>query len=79
MFEPVHGSAPKYAGKGTANPLATLLTGALMLEDLGMPDAALRLTNAVRFTLARGIRTQDLGGTATTGEVAAAVADAVAG
>jgi 3-isopropylmalate dehydrogenase len=79
LFEPVHGSAPKYAGKGTANPLATLLTGALMLEDLGMPDAALRLTNAVRFTLARGIRTQDLGGTATTGEVAAAVADAVAG
>jgi len=77
LFEPVHGSAPKYAGKGTANPLATILTGALMLEDLGLPEAAARLTRAVQATVARGIRTRDLGGTATTTEVARAVAEAV--
>ena len=79
LFEPVHGSAPKYAGKGTANPMATILTGALMLEQLGLAEAGARLTEAVRTTLAHGIRTRDLGGTATTAEVAIAVVDAVQG
>ncbi len=77
LFEPVHGSAPKYAGKGTANPMATILTGALMLEQLGLVDGATRLTEAVKRVLAAGVRTPDLGGKATTGEVAEAVAAAV--
>ncbi|MBI3981503.1 MAG: isocitrate/isopropylmalate dehydrogenase family protein [Gemmatimonadetes bacterium] len=77
LFEPVHGSAPKYAGQGTANPLATILTGALMLEQLGLGEGAARLTAAVRASLEGGVRTRDLGGTATTRDVATAVAGAV--
>ncbi len=73
LFEPVHGSAPRYAGKGTANPMATILTGALMLEQLGLREAARRLEEAVRGTLEAGVRTPDLAGTATTREVAEAV------
>lgn len=73
LFEPVHGSAPKYAGKGTSNPLAAILTGALMLEELGLSAAARHLESAVRSTLADGVRTPDLGGKATTREVAEAV------
>jgi 3-isopropylmalate dehydrogenase len=73
LFEPVHGSAPKYAGKGTANPMATVLTGGLMLEQLGLRKAGDTLTQAVRSVLADGLRPQDLGGKATTGEVARAV------
>lgn len=73
LFEPVHGSAPKYAGKGTANPMATILTGALMLEQLGLSGGARRLEQAVRRALADGVRPHDLGGRATTSEVAEAV------
>jgi 3-isopropylmalate dehydrogenase len=73
LFEPVHGSAPKYAGKGTANPVATILTGALLLEQVGFMGAAARLQQAVRSVLAAGIRTPDLGGRATTLEAAQAV------
>ncbi len=73
LFEPVHGSAPKYAGKGTANPVATLLTGALLLEQSGLVGAAGRLRQAVRSVLAAGIRTPDLGGSASTLEAARAV------
>lgn len=73
LYEPVHGSAPKYAGKGTANPMATILTGALMLEQLGLSGGARRLEQAVRRALADGVRPNDLGGKATTTEVAAAV------
>src|SRR5881409_2477758 len=74
LFEPVHGSAPPLAGKGVANPMAAVLTGALMLEQLGAPDAARDLERAVRATLAAGVRTPDLGGTAGTRDVAAAIA-----
>ena len=73
LFEPVHGSAPKYAGKGVANPVATMLTGALMLEQLGLADAAARLERAVKDVVADGIRTPDLHGRATTTEMARAV------
>jgi 3-isopropylmalate dehydrogenase len=73
LFEPVHGSAPPLAGKGVANPMAAVLTGALMLEQLGAPDAARDLERAVKDTLAKGVRTPDIGGKATTKEVAAAV------
>ena len=73
LFEPVHGSAPKYAGKGTANPMATILTGALLLEQMGLAEAAARLQQAVRSVLAAGVRTPDLSGSASTSEVARAV------
>jgi len=71
LFEPVHGSAPTLAGKGIANPMAAVLTGALMFEQLGHAGAAGEVERAVRATLQAGVRTQDLGGKATTQEVAA--------
>jgi 3-isopropylmalate dehydrogenase len=73
LFEPVHGSAPPLAGKGVANPMAAILTGALMFEQLGHVDAARRVERAVKDALAAGVRTPDLGGTASTGAAAAAV------
>jgi 3-isopropylmalate dehydrogenase len=73
LFEPVHGSAPSLAGKGVANPLAAILTGALMLEHLGHEDAARAIERAVQQALAAGVRTQDLGGTTSTSAAAAAV------
>jgi len=73
VFEPVHGSAPKYAGQDKANPTALILSGALMLRHLGYPADADRLEAAVRETIASGTRTYDLGGTAGT----AAFADAI--
>ncbi|HET7295587.1 MAG TPA: isocitrate/isopropylmalate family dehydrogenase [Gemmatimonadales bacterium] len=73
LFEPVHGSAPPLAGKGVANPMAAVLTGALMFEQLGHPEAARDLERAVRETLAAGMRTPDIGGTAGTRAVAAAI------
>jgi 3-isopropylmalate dehydrogenase len=69
LFEPVHGSAPPLAGKGVANPMAAVLTGALMLEQLGHAGAARDLERAVRDTLAAGVRPADLGGTANTATV----------
>ncbi|MEJ2084434.1 MAG: 3-isopropylmalate dehydrogenase [Acidobacteriota bacterium] len=69
MFEPVHGSAPKYAGAGTANPMAAILTAALLLEDLGHHEAALEVEAAVQRALAEGVTTRDLGGNRSTDEV----------
>ncbi len=77
LFEPVHGSAPPLAGKGVANPAAAVLTGALLVEHLGYPDAARDLERAVKRALTDGARTPDLGGKATTAEVARAVSDAL--
>lgn len=73
LFEPVHGSAPPLKGKGVANPLAAILTGALMFEQLGHPEAARQLERAVRLALAAGARTPDLGGSTTTRAAADAV------
>jgi len=74
MFEPVHGSAPDIAGKGLANPLAAILSGAMMLDHLGQPDAARAIERAVTAVLEEGIvRTADLGGSSTTQQVANAV------
>jgi tartrate dehydrogenase/decarboxylase / D-malate dehydrogenase len=74
MFEPVHGSAPDIAGKGIVNPLAAILTAALMLEHLELPAAAREVEAAVAAVLAGGkVRTPDLGGTSRTEEVTAAV------
>src|SRR5262245_8766119 len=74
LFEPVHGSAPDIAGKGIANPLATMLAGAMMLDFLGEKDAAVRVEQAVRGVLADGTAvTPDLGGSSTTRSVTDAV------
>jgi 3-isopropylmalate dehydrogenase len=77
LFEPVHGSAPPLAGKNMANPMAAVLTGALMLESLGFPSAAARLNQAVRAVLAEGPTTPDIGGTAGTRDVAKALLEAI--
>jgi isocitrate dehydrogenase (NAD+) len=67
IFEAVHGSAPDIAGRGIANPTALLLAAAMMLDHLGLPDAAERLRSAIRSTLeAKDRLTGDLGGTAGT-------------
>jgi len=70
MFEPVHGSAPDIAGQGIANPIAAVWTAALMLDHLGLPEEAARVLRAIETTTESGILTPDLGGTATTREVA---------
>jgi 3-isopropylmalate dehydrogenase len=74
VFEPVHGSAPDIAGTGKANPLAMILSAALMLRHgLAREEAAASLESAVDRALAGGLRTADLGGTATTAEATEAV------
>lgn len=75
MFEPVHGSAPDIAGKGVANPVAQIWSGAMMLEHLGEMEAAKAVEGAFCSLLAKGgARTADVGGTATTQEVGEAIA-----
>jgi homoisocitrate dehydrogenase len=73
IFEPVHGSAPDIAGKGIANPLATLRSAALLLQHIGEAALAARLEEAALAAIGGSVRTPDLGGTATTGEVVEAV------
>ena len=74
VFEPVHGSAPDIAGQGIANPLAMFLSAALMLRHgLSREDDAARIESAVDRALEAGLRTGDLGGTATTAEATRAV------
>jgi isocitrate dehydrogenase (NAD+) len=76
VFEPVHGSAPKYAGLDKANPTAMILSGALMLRHLGYPDEATRLETAVRDVIAEGTTTTyDLGGVTGTAGFADAIID----
>ena len=79
MFEPVHGSAPDIAGKGVVNPLAAILTAAMMLEHLEMGAAARAVEAAVAAVLAEGkTRTPDLGGKSSTEEVTNAVLEKLA-
>src|SRR5258705_393580 len=79
VFEPVHGSAPKYAGLDKANPTAMILSGGLMLRHLGYADEATRLETAVRDVIGEGVTTTyDLGGTAGTAAFADAVIDRLA-
>jgi isocitrate dehydrogenase (NAD+) len=74
VFEPVHGSAPKYTGMDKVNPLATILSGVMMLKHLGEFEAAARVMRGVTAVLNEGKTvTYDLGGTAKTSEMAAAV------
>ena len=77
MFEPVHGSAPDIAGRGIANPVGAIWSAALMLEHLGLPEAARTLEAAIASVLQEGRSvTRDLGGTAGTTEVGDAIAAA---
>jgi 3-isopropylmalate dehydrogenase len=74
LFEPVHGSAPDIAGTGVANPLAMFLSAAMMLRHgLALESEAAAIESAVDRALADGLRTSDLGGTATTGDATEAV------
>lgn len=78
MFEPIHGSAPKYAGKNVANPVAAILAGALMLEQLGESRAAKRVENAVENAMRDGaFRCRDTGGEDGTDRVGAVIAEYV--
>ena len=75
VFEPTHGSAPKYAGKYKVNPMAMLLTAKLMLDWLGEKEDAKRLENAIAKVIAEGkVKTYDMGGSNTSLEVAEEVA-----
>jgi len=74
MFEPIHGSAPDIAGRGIANPIGAIWAGALMLDHLGRRDVHDRIIGAIERVVASGTaRTPDLGGSATTQEVASAI------
>jgi tartrate dehydrogenase/decarboxylase/D-malate dehydrogenase len=80
MFEPVHGSAPDIAGKGVANPIGQIWSGAMMLEHFGHKQAADAIVRAIEIVLReRGPKTPDLGGNANTKMVGEAIAQAVAG
>ena len=75
VFEPTHGSAPKYTGMYKVNPIATILTAKMMLDWLGENDAATRIENAVAAVISEGsVRTYDMGGSATTLGMAEAIA-----
>ncbi|XVH31380.1 3-isopropylmalate dehydrogenase [Haloferacaceae archaeon DSL9] len=75
LFEPVHGTAPDIAGEGVANPAATLLSAAMLLDHLGYADDGRRVRAAVEDVLSDGPRTPDLGGDASTVDVTDAVLD----
>jgi tartrate dehydrogenase/decarboxylase/D-malate dehydrogenase len=77
MFEPVHGSAPDIYGKGIANPIGQIWSGAMMLEHLGHQEAADAIVKAIETVLEEGPRTPDIGGNASTGELGKAIAEAV--
>ena len=77
MFEPVHGSAPDIAGQEIANPLAAIWSAAMMVDELGNPEAANLLLDALADVTKSGVLTVDLGGTAATGEFGEAVRTAL--
>jgi tartrate dehydrogenase/decarboxylase/D-malate dehydrogenase len=73
----VHGSAPDIYGKGIANPIGQIWSGAMMLEHLGHKDAADAIERAIEKVLKEGPRTRDMGGTANTKEVGKAIAESL--
>lgn len=75
MFEPIHGSAPKYKGMNKVNPIATILSGGLLLENLGLRKSADKLESAVAEVIKEGkVKTYDMGGKSTTSDIGDAVA-----
>ena len=79
LFEPVHGSAPKYAGKNVANPMGAILTAGLMLEYVGWTEEAKRVEDAVRWAVDNDKMTEDLGGALGTREVGHAIVERLGG
>ena len=78
MFEPVHGSAPDIAGKGIANPIGQIWSGAMMLDHLGHPEASAAVLAAIETVLRDSdVKTPDMGGTANTGELGQAIVEAL--
>jgi isopropylmalate/isohomocitrate dehydrogenase-like protein len=78
MFEPVHGSAPKYKGQNRVNPIATIMAASMMLDYLGEREAAAKIEKAVMKVLSEGkVRTADLGGSSTTSEMSNAIASKI--
>ena len=77
LFEPVHGSAPDITGKGIANPIGQIWSGAMMLDHLGHAAAHDAIVRAIEKVTAEGPRTPDMGGKASTSDVGKAVADAL--
>jgi tartrate dehydrogenase/decarboxylase/D-malate dehydrogenase len=75
LFEPVHGSAPDIYGKGIANPIGQIWSGAMMLDHLGYPQAHDAIVRAIETVTEHGPRTPDMGGQATTDDVGRAIAD----
>jgi 3-isopropylmalate dehydrogenase len=69
MFEPIHGSAPKYRGMNVANPIATIWAGSMLLDHLGEPEAASAVVRAIERSIADGVVTKDMGGRAGTSDV----------
>ncbi len=69
LFEPIHGSAPDIAGSHKANPSGAIWAGALLLDHVGYPETGERVLDTLEDTLASGVKTRDLGGTATTEEI----------
>jgi len=69
MFEPIHGSAPRYRGMNVANPIATIWAGSLLLDSLGEHEAAAAIVTAIERSIADGVVTRDMGGTASTSDV----------
>jgi 3-isopropylmalate dehydrogenase len=78
LFEPVHGSAPKFAGRNVANPMGAILTAGLMLEHLGWTEEAQRIEQAVRWAVEHDRTTSDIGGSLGTQEVGTAIAQQLA-
>jgi tartrate dehydrogenase/decarboxylase/D-malate dehydrogenase len=78
LFEPVHGSAPDIAGKGIANPIGQIWCGAMMLAHFGLQDAHDAILAAIEATTEHGPRTPDMGGSARTTDIGAAIAERVA-
>ena len=77
MFEPIHGSAPKYKGKDVANPIATIWAGSLLLDHLGEHEAAASIVHAIERSIKDGVVTKDLGGSAGTNKSGSYIADCV--
>ena len=78
LFEPVHGSAPDIAGQGIANPVATILSACMMLDYLGESDSARKIENIIVEVIQEGkVVTPDLGGTASTQEMAEYIASKI--
>jgi 3-isopropylmalate dehydrogenase len=80
MFEPIHGSAPKYKGQNKVNPIATIWAGAMMLEQLGEKEAADSIVSAIETNILDAkVRTYDMGGSSTTSDVGSDIARIVLG